>query len=390
MTNQWRRQRKADEVPTPVAVAVSDFCRRARAPASAAEVRDALAFLSVDEDFRATELAGGEPSAQPLGPYAVVDVLRGASPSLAAERHKVGYYELARALGDAREGPPLSSAPAPAPASTPPPEPRLQAPTPPPQGPARRRGAGATTVEERIAPRRRERGERRELPAPRGRFAQLPSAKRPVEELSEPSARPMLEALLEQHRHRVALLRALGQQYQSRGRPPSEAEVLEVLSRHGLRAGLEARERELVLGSYAEQRGSTGRVAWALGVSPAELGRLAQALELKDAVEEIKERFRREALAPRSIAARLDLLGRQRYLAELGIKRRYLDLATSELRALLREELPGTSSLEALAEASARRHGTTAAVLLRAMDLLGLSPELEKQLSGATAPSSLS
>ena len=384
MATEWRRQRSPDEVPTAVAVAVSDFCRRARAPASAAEVRDALAFLSEDEDFRASGLAGGEPAVWPLGPYAVVDVIRGTDPTLAAERQKVGYYELARALGDSREQP----LPHPAPASAPAPAHGLEASSPPPPGPPRRQGAEAATVESRIAPRRRRRGERPELPAPRGRFAQLPSAKRPVEELSEPSARPMLEALLEQHRHRVALLRALGQQYQSRGRPPSEAEVLEALARHGLRAGLEARERELVLGSYVEQRGAAGRVAWALGVSPAELGRLAQALDLKNPVEEIKDRFRREALSSKPIAARLDLLGRQRYLAELGIKRRYLDLAASELRELLREELPGASSLEELAQAAARRHGTTAAVLLRTMDQLGLSPELEKQISGGAATSS--
>jgi hypothetical protein len=39
----WHRKRHPDDVPTPVAVAVSDFCRRARVPAPPALVRDALA-----------------------------------------------------------------------------------------------------------------------------------------------------------------------------------------------------------------------------------------------------------------------------------------------------------------------------------------------------------
>lgn len=368
--DQWQRRRRPDEVPTPVAVAVSDFCRRARAPAPAAEVRDALSLLSGDEDFRVTSVTDAEPPARPLGPYAVVDLLRGTSPELCAERQKVGYYELARALADAREQP------APAPAEAPPPAP--PAPAPPAPKPERERPRAASkdatpSVAERIAPRRRE---KRPLPEPRGRFSQLPPQTRPVEELQEPQTGPELEALAVQHRHRIALQKALAHQFQSRGKPPSELEVREALQRHGLLEGLEERERELVLGSYAEHRGAGGRVAWALDLSPAELSRLTQALGLKEPVEELKERFRREALASKPLAARLDLLGRDRYLADLGIKRRYLELAAAELRqALQQERASGAGSLEDRLEAAARRHGTTAAVLRRAMEQLGLSPD---------------
>src|SRR5438874_2679920 len=144
--DQWHRRRRPDEVPTPVAVAVSDFCRRARAPAPAAEIRDALSLLSGDEDFRVTSVTDAEPAAQPLGP----------------------------------------------------------------------------------------------------------------------EIRAELQALAVQHRHRIALQKALVQQFQSRGKPPSEDELREALERHGLLEELERRERELVLGSYAEQRGAAGRVAWAL------------------------------------------------------------------------------------------------------------------------------
>src|SRR5688572_1368668 len=105
MVDDWKNRRTPDEVPTPVAVAVSDFCRRARARATAAEVRDALATLSPEEDFRVKSLTDEEPSAHPLGPFAVVDIVRGTPPALAAERQKVGYYDLARALAEARAAP---------------------------------------------------------------------------------------------------------------------------------------------------------------------------------------------------------------------------------------------------------------------------------------------
>src|SRR3954469_15919926 len=158
--DQWHRRRRPDEVPTPVAVAVSDFCRRARAPAPAAEVRDALSLLSGDDDFRVPSVTDAEPAAQPLGPYAVVDLLRGTAPDLCAERQKVGYYDLARALADAREQP----APAPLDAPPPPPAPlrseshAVEAPARESAHPERRRAARAAslTVAERIAPKRRE------------------------------------------------------------------------------------------------------------------------------------------------------------------------------------------------------------------------------------------
>src|SRR5437762_84055 len=108
--DQWHRRRRPDEVPTPVAVAVSDFCRRARAP-----------------------------DPRPPGP--------------AAPERRRG----AKAKAD----------------------------------------ADAATVAERIAPRRRE---KRPLPEPRGRFSQLPSQTRPVEDLLDPEIRAELQALAVQHR----------------------------------------------------------------------------------------------------------------------------------------------------------------------------------------------
>ncbi|NNC04650.1 hypothetical protein HJC10_17575, partial [Corallococcus exiguus] len=114
MISPWQRRRQPDDVPTPVAVAVSDFCRRAKAPAPAQQVREALALLTEDEDFRVRALTDGEPETSPLGPFAVVDILRGVTPALAAQRQECGYYDVAQELALVRE----EKTPPPAPAST--------------------------------------------------------------------------------------------------------------------------------------------------------------------------------------------------------------------------------------------------------------------------------
>src|SRR6059058_302551 len=46
MQTPWQRKRQPDDVPTPVAVALSDYCRRAKSPAPAPEVRAALALIA--------------------------------------------------------------------------------------------------------------------------------------------------------------------------------------------------------------------------------------------------------------------------------------------------------------------------------------------------------
>ena len=83
-----------------------------------------------------------------------------------------------------------------------------------------------------------------------------------------------MELLLAQHADRFALLRALEGQYSGpRGAPLQLHDVEGVLGGHGLLEAYAERERERVLGAYAEQRGAAGRVAWALGLSPPELQR---------------------------------------------------------------------------------------------------------------------
>jgi len=364
MHKPWARKRSAEEVPTPVAVAVSDFCRRAGAPAPPAEVRQALSTLAAEEDFRVRALTDGAPPAQPLGPYAVVDVLGGTAPTLAAQREACGYYQLVKGLLEAqaphpdRPFPtPDATARAPLPAPTTPPAPAAKVPSPAPRY--------APTVAERIAPRRRTAGSREAIAsAPRGRFAQLPAEQPGLETWSDAE----LGDLLAQHGHRPALLRAL-----ARGQSPglSSQALDRALERAGLLAGATASERELVLSTLEEQRGALGRAAWALGVRPSELLTWAERLGATDAVERIRDRFRREALQPAHWTARLDLLGKRKYLEDLGVSADFERAVLEDLRRAL-EATPGAA--EERTALLATRLGVAPEVLRRSLLRLGLFP----------------
>jgi hypothetical protein len=361
MHNPWARKRSADEVPTPLAVAVADFCRRAGAPAPPQRVRDALSALAPAEDFRVRALTDAEPPARPLGPYAVVDVLGGTAPALAAQREACGYYLLARELL-ARGGPApatpsaaafLESPPAVAVAAAPtgPPTPR-----PPPP-----------TVAERIAPRRRIAGSRTEdaaPAAPRGRFTQLPGEQPAVEMLD----RNRLEDLLAQHGHRPALLRALGA---GRVTGLTALTVDQALERAGLLEQTLGRERELILATLEENRGALGRAAWALGIRATELLGWVERLGITPEVDRIRDRFRREALQPAHWTARLDLAGKRKYLDDLGVTADFDRSLTQDLRRALEVSVSGS---EDPTGAVANRLGVSAEALRRTLLRLGLQP----------------
>lgn len=385
----WRRRRRPDEVPTPVAVAVADFCRRAGAAAAPAEVREALSCLSEEDDFRVTALTDDEPTARPLGPYAVVDVLGGTPATMAALRETSGYYALVRELVEAREQPLPVVAPAPPQA--------IPVPRAAPAEPARpKRKAQPESVAERIAPKVRAKppapepseepeAPAPELPRPRGRYTRLPAVKRPVDELFAPEARELLENLVDQLGNRVALTHSLAEQFEGRsGAALNELDVMTAVERLGLRQRLRDKERELILARYREHRGASGRAAWALGISQGELARLVKSLELGREVEEIRERFRREALAHGNLRHRLDLAGRTRYLADLGIQRRFRESLAGELRALFVAALPGCRALPELIAAAARREGLPSELLSRTAQKLGMNEELERLLQDET------
>jgi hypothetical protein len=397
MNSQWQRRRQPEDVPTPVAVAVSDFCRRAKAMASPAEVREALALLSEDEDFRVRTITDTEPEVSPLGPFAVVDILRGTAPSLAAQRQACGYYEVVQELARVRE----EKTPAPVAA----PVPTFAAPVAAPAGDgaeatgqgkadkAHRRGA--ESVQERIAPRKRPtapepeesveaeppRFLKRDLPKPRGRFTQVAAPKTSYQTLLRAEGRDILDSALAQNEHRFALLKALSEHYNGAKGELTLVDLESVLRVHELMEALATQERQALLAAYTEHRGAAGRVAWALGLSPSELQRLTASLGLSAEVEELRERFRREALGSRHLTQRLDLLGRDKYLADLGIKKRFTETLRKELEGLAREELAGTQDLPGLALAVARKHGAPQELVLRAFERLGMAGKLREQLA---------
>jgi hypothetical protein len=395
MATHWQRKRQPDEVPTPVAVAVSDFCRRAKASTPASEVRDALALLADTDDFRVRDLTDGEPEASPLGPYAVVDILNGTAPALAAQRQGCGFYEVVAELARVREEktPP---APAPSPAA---PSFSLPAPRPAPRQEAERRPA--ETVAERIAPRKRTPGApveeeasagaladepvflKRDLPKPRGRFAQLSAPRTNYKELLRVEGKALLEAASAQHEHRIALHRALAEQFNGPAGDLSLGDVEGALAHHGLLEEYTRQERFKLLAAYSDQRGAAGRVAWALGLSPTELQQLIKSLGAAQDVDSVRERFRREALASRNLTQRLDLLGREKYLHDLGIQRRFAEALKADLHALLRDEAPHVTTLSELADRVARREGAPTELLLRAIERLKLAEPLKGRLSAS-------
>jgi len=411
MNSLWQRRRQPDDVPTPVAVAVSDFCRRAKAASSPIEVREALALLSEEDDFRVRTLTDTEPEVSPLGPFGVVDILRGTPPALAAQRQACGYYEVVQELARVRE----EKTPAPAPVA-----PQVPAFAPPPPRPAPAEGTAADTVgrgkadkaarpaaeslQDRIAPRKRAsapemeseelaetdspRFLKRDLPKPRGRFTQVAAPKVSYQMLVRTEGKDTLETALAQNEHRFALLKALSEQYNGAKGDLSLVDLESVLRRHELMESLIAKERQALISAYTEQRGAAGRVAWALGLSPSELQRLVAMLEMQAEVEELRERFRREVLGARHLTQRLDTLGRDKYLVDLGIKKRFAETLRKELEGLVQDELPGAHDLPGLALAVARKHGAPQELVLRAMERLGMAGKLREQLAANSHHSS--
>ncbi|WP_309242958.1 hypothetical protein [Hyalangium versicolor] len=391
-------------MPTPVAVAVSDFCRRAKAMASPTEVREALALITEDEDFRVRTLTDTEPEVSPLGPFAVVDILRGTAPALASQRQACGYYEIVQELARVREEKtPVVAAPVALEVPTFAPPPPRPAPAGEPEEAGRAKGGKAArqeteSVQERIAPRKRPLGResefdqeespeseprflKRDLPKPRGRFTQVAAPKGGYQTLLRTEGKDILDSAVAQNDHRFSLLKSLAEHYNGAKGELTLVDLDSVLRRHELQEALSAKERQGILAAYTDQRGAAGRVGWALGLSPSELQRLVSSLGIEPEVEEIRERFRREALGARHLTQRLDLLGRDKYLADLGIKKRFTDSLRRELEGLVRDELPGARDLPGLSLAVARKHGAPQELVLRAIERLGLAGSLREQLN---------
>lgn len=386
---QWQRRRHPEDVPTPIAVAVADFCRRAKAAAPAGVVREALAVLGDDDDFRVKEITDGEPEAKPLGPFALVDLIHGTSAATAAQRQETGYYDLVRALAAKTEAPAKPSPP-PAPPKT---QPVILSPVKGDDEKAeRKRKKAALTVTQRIAPKKRtapvERpappppkeviGPRKKnLPLPRGKFTRIEAEASRLSELEKSAGKAELLGLIEQTGNRVALRHRLETQYVvRRGTPPAQEDVDALLARHGLMAAVQKREREAILGGLSDAKGSLTHVAFAQGLTPYELDRLIASTGLKPEVERIRERWVREALSTPNLKMRLDLLGRGKYLADLKIVRRFKDALERDLLDVL-EALPVMPDLDLLIAAAAKKHALPAEALRTAIDRLGIETQLD-------------
>jgi hypothetical protein len=186
-----------------------------------------------------------------------------------------------------------------------------------------------------------------------------------------------------QNEHRFALLKSLAEHYNGAKGELTLADLESVLHTHELLEALATKERQALLAAYTEHRGAAGRVAWALGLSPSELQRLVTTLRLSAEVEELRERFRREAMGTHHLTQRLDLLGRDKYLADLGIKKRFTEALRQELDELVRDEVAGARDMAALTHAVARKHGAPQELVLRAIERLGLAEQLREQLDSS-------
>ena len=378
-----QRKRLPEDVPTPIAVAVSDFCRRAKVPASPGLVRDALALLDEGDDSRVRALTDAEPTER-LGPFAVVDVVLGTRASVAAEREKSGYYDEVRKA--TRNHKPPARATLPVLTTSAPPSPRPSA----PPGESKTKKPRGQTIKEKIAPHKRRVGEfdrppiiavpsgssflpRRNLPAPRGRFTTVDPSRASFESLFRPDAKETVETLIAQVPHRVALLRTLEQGYVSkRGETLSVGDVEDVLEAHHLFEVIEKKERDGVLAAVIDQKGSLGRASHVFGLMQEELEKLIGALGVESQVEQVRERYAREALSPENLSLRLDLLFRGRYLEDLGIEKKFQQALTKQLGALVKEVKDAATSVPTLVDLLSRQHALHAESLRRALEKLGL------------------
>ncbi len=322
-------------------------------------MREALSLLTESDDFRVRALTDAEPASRPLGPFAVVDIVAGAEDALASQRQTSGYYELVQSLVEER----LKKAPLPS--SPPRRAPALEAaawsesagqPPVPTQAtkPAKTRAA---SVAEKIAPKKRAAGEerpeapmpeqalsgsaflpKRTLPAPRGRFTRVEAARAPFDDLLGPAMKSQLDALIDQTSTRIQLRQALELGYSGkRGGVLSVADVEEVIEHHHLLPRLEKKEKEVLLGTLRESKGATGRASTTLGMTPQEFSHLSDQLSLRREVDEIRSHWVREALSPKNLSLRFDLLGRSRYLQDLNIEAKFQTALARDLDKLLKE-----------------------------------------------------
>ncbi|BDG07788.1 Fis family transcriptional regulator [Anaeromyxobacter paludicola] len=287
---------------------VMDWCAEAGRPTTAAEVRAALSPLGWDDLLAARALLADPPPARPLGPRALADLARGASPAAAVERELAGGPVASEAASVAEAGADAAAGEKPA------------------RRPRKRRGQPAGPVVRRA----RDRQSTPASPAPG-----LPL----LDELLLPEGRAVLERLqrrLGARRKAITAALAAGWRHPDDA-PPAEADLEKLLAAHGLSRGFARRERELLLHAVRAAGGVLSRAARSVELSAEELGAaLARAGALPEAERIRAERGRQVLRQAATLSERVHLLlADEERLAELGV----LPAVLSDLRARLPEHL---------------------------------------------------
>lgn len=214
---------------------------------------------------------------------------------------------------------------------------------------------------------------KRNLPAPRGRFTTIDPSRAAVETLFRKDGKTVLESLLAQVPHRVALLRALEPGYAGRrGQPLDVGDVEDLLETHELFATIETKEKAGIIGALVEQQGALGRAAYHLGLTRQQLEQLIEALRLSREVTEIRQRFVKQALSPENLALRLELLFRSRYLEDLGIAEAFEQRLRHQLSQLLHEIKDAAPTMPSAVDLLSRQLALHAESLRRAIEKLRL------------------
>jgi hypothetical protein len=301
------------EVDPELAERITRWCAQAGRQAGLAEIRRAVGSLGWDELLRVRALLADPPPARPLGPFALVDIARGAPPELAAEREREGRYRPDDVVDDGEVLPAGAARPAPSP------------PAPPrPRGAGRRRKAADVVI-------RRAR-DRTAAPAPAA--PAVPA----LGELRRPEGRAILEQLLRLHgARRAALARALAAGWRrDDGTAPGEEDVAALLDHHGLAHGFASRERDELLHALRAAGGFRPAAADRLALDVGGLNAALVRLGATGDAERIRREHCAELRARATLAERVRLLlAEEARLADLGL----LEEIEADLRARLPEHV---------------------------------------------------
>jgi len=251
------------------------WCAEAGRHTGADEVRGALGSLSWDQLLAARALLADPPPPGPLGPAALADIARGASPDVAAEREREGRYRAEEA------------------AELPVPSPALR--------PSRAWRKRPAALQQPVIRRARDR-----VPAAPPTARALPL----LDELHLPEGRGALEALVRKVGPVTPLLvGALAAGWRrADGLPPDEPALRELLVRHGLDRALARREREALLHALRAARGLKRRAAASLGIPVPALEVLLAGSGAGPQADELRERRRTELRRRATLSERAHLV----------------------------------------------------------------------------------